>query len=57
MHSVGLRGTLQAQPDNIFELNVSAPAVLSDIDSPDDYPRELASLEENAQKGLTPNGK
>ncbi len=44
---VGLRGLLQAHPDDIFELNVSTPAVLSDIDCPDDYRRELASLEDD----------
>jgi molybdenum cofactor cytidylyltransferase len=35
--NVGLRGLLQAYPDDIFELTVSTPAVLSDIDFPDDY--------------------
>ena len=43
--NVGLRGLLQAHPDDILELTVSTPAVLSDIDSPDDYRRELASFD------------
>jgi molybdenum cofactor cytidylyltransferase len=41
----GLRGLLQAHPDDIFELTVSTPAVLSDTDSPDDYRRALASFD------------
>jgi molybdenum cofactor cytidylyltransferase len=45
----GLRGLLQAHPDDVFDLSVPTPAVLSDIDSPDDYRRELASFEEDAQ--------
>ena len=48
--NAGLRGVLQAHPDDIFELTVPTPAVLSDIDSPDDYRRELASFDENAQE-------
>lgn len=43
--NAGLRGVLQAHPDDIFELTVSTPAVLSDIDSPDDYRRALASFD------------
>jgi len=48
--NAGLRGLLQAHPDDIFELTVSTPAVLSDIDSPDDYHRELTSFEESTQE-------
>ena len=43
--NAGLRGLLQSHPDDILELNVSTPAVLSDIDSPDDYRRALASFD------------
>jgi len=39
---LGLRGLLQAHPDDVLELPVSTPSVLSDIDSPEDYQRELA---------------
>jgi molybdenum cofactor cytidylyltransferase len=46
---VGLRGLLQSHPNGILELSVTTPAVLSDIDSPEDYRRELASFEENTQ--------
>jgi molybdenum cofactor cytidylyltransferase len=53
---VGLRGLLQAHPDDTFELSVPTPAVLSDIDSPDDYRRELASLEEDTQERRSPKG-
>jgi molybdenum cofactor cytidylyltransferase len=40
---LGLRGLLRAHPDDVFELPVSTPAVLSDIDYPEDYQRERAS--------------
>jgi len=47
---VGLRGLLQAHPDEVFELSVSSSAVLSDMDCPEDYQRELALIEkENAR--------
>ncbi|MGA2256998.1 MAG: nucleotidyltransferase family protein [Thermoguttaceae bacterium] len=41
---VGLRGLLAAHGDDVFELPVSTSAVLSDIDYPEDYQRELARL-------------
>lgn len=41
----GLRGLLHAYQDDVFELAVSTPAVLSDIDYPDDYRREIAASE------------
>jgi len=47
--NVGLRGLLQAHPDEVFELSVSTPTVLSDMDRPEDYRRELASFEESRQ--------
>lgn len=40
--NLGLRGLLAAHPQDVFELPVSTPAVLSDVDSPEDYRRELA---------------
>ncbi len=40
---VGLRGLLHAHPDEVFELTVSTPCVLSDMDYPEDYQRELAT--------------
>ena len=43
--NVGLRGILNAHPDDIFELTVSTSAVLSDMDCPEDYRRELALIE------------
>ena len=39
---VGLRGLLEAHPDQIDELPASSPSVLSDMDKPEDYQRELA---------------
>jgi molybdenum cofactor cytidylyltransferase len=41
---VGLRGLLHAHPDDVFELAVSAASVLSDMDVPEDYQREIASF-------------
>jgi molybdenum cofactor cytidylyltransferase len=41
---VGLRGLLAAHADDVFELPVSTSAVLSDMDYPEDYQRELARL-------------
>ena len=50
-NNVGLRGLLRAHPDDVFELNVSSSAVLSDMDCPEDYRRQLALIEkENARK-------
>jgi molybdenum cofactor cytidylyltransferase len=43
---VGLHGLLHAHPDDVLELAVSEPSVLSDMDCPEDYQRELARLEE-----------
>jgi molybdenum cofactor cytidylyltransferase len=42
--SVGLRGLLHAHPDDVFELVVSTASVLSDMDYPADYQRELMSI-------------
>ncbi len=39
---VGLRGLLQAHPSDIAELEVAEPAVLADMDCPEDYQRELS---------------
>lgn len=46
---VGLRGLLRAHPDDVFELKVSTPTVLSDMDCPEDYLRELDSLQQNTE--------
>ena len=43
---VGLRGLAQTHADDVFELNVSSPAVLSDMDCPEDYRRELEMFRE-----------
>jgi len=47
---VGLRGLLLSHPDEVCEINVSIPSVLSDMDNPEDYRRELASFDENTRK-------
>ena len=44
---VGLRGLLHAHPDDVYELAVSSSSVLSDMDYPDDYRRELRSMNKN----------
>ena len=38
---VGLRGLRQAHTDDVLELAVESPSVLSDMDLPEDYQREL----------------
>ncbi|MEJ2647168.1 MAG: nucleotidyltransferase family protein [Sedimentisphaerales bacterium] len=40
---VGLRGILVDHDDDVFELSVSSPSVLLDMDYPEDYERELES--------------
>lgn len=49
--NVGLRGLLHAHPDDVFELRVSTAAVLSDMDCPEDYLRELRSLQKENTGG------
>jgi molybdenum cofactor cytidylyltransferase len=46
---VGLRGLLIAHADDIFGLAVPTSAVLSDMDFPEDYQRELARLAEETK--------
>jgi molybdenum cofactor cytidylyltransferase len=43
---VGLRGLLHAHPDDVHELSVSTSSVLSDMDYPEDYRRELMTIEQ-----------
>lgn len=38
---IGLRGLLHAHPDDVYELGVPTPSVLADVDTPEDYLREL----------------
>jgi molybdenum cofactor cytidylyltransferase len=40
----GLRGILQAHSDDVYEMEVLSPGVLSDMDYPEDYKRELENL-------------
>lgn len=47
---VGLRGLLHAHPDAILELSAATPAVLSDIDTPQDYRRALARASIRAKR-------
>jgi molybdenum cofactor cytidylyltransferase len=39
--AVGLRGLRQAHPEDVLELEVESPSVLTDMDRPEDYRREL----------------
>jgi molybdenum cofactor cytidylyltransferase len=41
---VGLCGLRQAHPEDVFELGVTTPSVLADMDWPEDYRRELAEF-------------
>ncbi len=49
---LGLRGLLHAHPDDVFELEVSTAAVLSDMDDAEDYRRELARQKRNLDNGF-----
>ena len=40
----GLRGLLDAHPQDVFELEVATSAVLEDVDTPEDYRREIGRL-------------
>lgn len=51
---VGLRGLRQAHPEDVFELGAASPAVLSDMDCPEDYRRELDRIERNRPCGARP---
>jgi molybdenum cofactor cytidylyltransferase len=44
---IGLRGLAETHADDVFELNVSSPAVLCDMDCPQDYRRELSRVQED----------
>jgi molybdenum cofactor cytidylyltransferase len=44
---VGLRGLLHKHSDDVFELAISVPSVLRDMDFPEDYRRELGLNEQN----------
>jgi len=48
---VGLRGLLHAHPEDVFELSISTSAVLSDMDYPQDYQRELGSIKRSKHGG------
>jgi len=49
--NVGLRGLLHAHPEDVFELSISTSAVLSDMDYPQDYQRELGSIKRSNHGG------
>lgn len=42
---LGLRELMRAHPEDVFELEVSTATVLSDMDYPEDYRRELKIME------------
>lgn len=43
-NEVGLRGLAQAHADDVFELAVDTLAILSDMDYPEDYRREVEAI-------------
>jgi molybdenum cofactor cytidylyltransferase len=51
---VGLRGLRQAHPEDVLELDSPDPAVLSDMDYPADYRRELARLADESPRQADP---
>jgi molybdenum cofactor cytidylyltransferase len=44
-NEVGLRGLMQAHDSDVYEMNVSDPSVLTDMDYPDDYKRQIEKYE------------
>jgi len=50
--NVGLRGLLYAHKEDVFELPVTTSGILSDMDCPEDYQRELALLEEKNEENI-----
>ena len=42
---IGLRGLLQAHPEDIATLPINTPTILQDIDTPKDYQAALRNLE------------
>jgi molybdenum cofactor cytidylyltransferase len=46
---VGLRQLIQAHPEDVLEVGVSSPAVLKDIDRPEDYREEASRI--SGEKG------
>jgi molybdenum cofactor cytidylyltransferase len=50
---IGLRGLLYAHNEEIFELSVETSGVLSDMDLPEDYRRELALFEAKDKNDIT----
>ena len=50
--SVGLRGLMYAHKKDICELSVKSSGVLSDMDCPQDYQRELTLFEEKDSENL-----
>lgn len=49
---VGLKGLLHQFPDRVREWSVDDPGVLIDIDTPEDYARELARLQSSTSPFL-----
>ena len=46
----GLRGLIYGNPERVYRLPVSMPEVLRDMDTPEDYQRELDALAERLQR-------
>ena len=51
---IGLRGLMCVHPEDVFELSVESPAILSDMDSPEDYRREAASFDRSVNNDRFP---
>jgi molybdenum cofactor cytidylyltransferase len=49
---VGLRGLLAAHAENVLELHEPDPAILTDVDRPEDYRRALADLQADPPEAL-----
>lgn len=51
---VGLCGLLRAHPDDVVELNVASPSILSDMDYPENYRQQLAQHDRNRRQRQRP---
>lgn len=48
---VGLRGLLYAHPEDVFEVEASAPGVIEDMDVPEDYEQTVTKFRNKLESG------
>jgi molybdenum cofactor cytidylyltransferase len=52
LDGVGLRGLLDAHAEDVLELPEADPAILTDLDAPEDYRRAVANLQANSSEAV-----